>query len=136
MERHKTLAENPSCPFQAKVQTQDQGCGRTADALIFGKRGGKEDVPDGHLLRRLKGLAKDAGLNCGACSTCIEGEECERWFLHKFRATYITTLLRAGMDLRTVMKLSGHSDLASVMRYLRPAEGTEVQNRVNAIQWR
>jgi hypothetical protein len=40
------------------------------------------------------------------------------------------------LDLRTVMKLSGHSDLASVMRYLRPAEGTEVQNRVNAIQWR
>jgi integrase len=104
--------------------------------LVFGKLGGTEDEPDGHLLRRLKGLVKKAGLNCDHCSTCISSKECEGWFLHKFRATYITTLLRNGMDLRTVMKLSGHSSLESVMRYLRPAGGDEVQKRVNAIVWR
>jgi integrase len=104
--------------------------------LVFGKLSGIEDVPDGHLLRRLKGLVEQAGLNCGHCPTCISNKECEDWFLHKFRATYITTLLRNGMDLRTVMKLSGHSSLESVMRYLRPAGGTEVQTRVNAIVWR
>lgn len=126
--------------------------------LVFGKTGGAKDKPDGHLLRRLKGLVRHAGLNCGICDSCspdrvgnryrigpngkriVTGTykmqpECERWFLHKFRATYITKLLRDGMDLRTVMRLSGHSDMESVMRYLRPAEGVEVQNRVNAIDW-
>jgi integrase len=104
--------------------------------LIFGAGGGEQDVPDGHLLRRLKTLVRNAGMNCGHCSGCENTKECERWFLHKFRATYITTLLRNGLDLRTVMKLSGHSDLESVMRYLRPAEGREVQDKVNAIRWR
>jgi integrase len=104
--------------------------------LMFGKLGGRTDAPDGHLLRRLKHIVRDAGLNCGTCETCIARKECERWFLHKFRATYITTLLRNGLDLRTVMTLSGHADIESVMRYLRPAEGKEVQDKVNAIQWR
>lgn len=104
--------------------------------LVFGKRGGTADKPDGHLLRRLKTLVRNAGLNCGHCSPCIDQDECGDWYLHKFRATYITTLLRNGLDLRTVMKLSGHSDLDSVMRYLRPAEGKEVQDKVNAILWR
>jgi integrase len=103
--------------------------------LVFGKRGGKDDEPDGHLLRRLKNLVRKAGLNCGDCRTCIARNECEHWYLHKFRATYITTLLRNGLDLRTVMELSGHSDLESVMRYLRPAEGAAVQAAVNAIHW-
>ena len=92
--------------------------------LIFGRRGGRQDLPDGHLLRRLKSLAKRAGLD--------ESE----WFLHRFRSTYCTTLLRSGMDLRTVQRLMGHEDLASTMRYLRPAGTEEVQTRVNAIQWR
>jgi integrase len=104
--------------------------------LIFGKRGGADDAPDGHLLRRLKGLVEDAGLNCGTCSTCVAEDGCERWFLHKFRANYITTLLRDGLDLRSTMALSGHNTLESVMRYLRPADGVEVQKRVNSIKWR
>jgi integrase len=101
---------------------------------LFGVTG---DKPDGHLLRRLKRLVNKAGLNCGSCEGCKrKPAACERWFLHKFRATYITTLLRNGVDLRTTMALSGHSDLESVMRYLRPAEGSAVQKRVNAIRWR
>ena len=103
--------------------------------LVLGKRGGLEDVPDGHLLRRLKVLVRNAGLNCGTCSTCVSSSECEHWFLHKFRATYITMLLRNGLDLRSVMALSGHSDIESVMRYLRPAGTAEVQDKVNAIMW-
>jgi integrase len=111
--------------------------GKHPDAqLVFGAQGGEVDEPDGHLLRRLKGLVHDAGLNCGHCAPCLEREECENWYLHKFRATYITTLLRNEVDIRTVMTLSGHSDLESVMRYLRPAEGREVQNKVNSIEWR
>jgi integrase len=104
--------------------------------LVFGKRGGQDDAPDGHLLRRLKILVRKAGLNCGECGGCGGlRRECEHWYLHKFRATYITSLLRSGLDIRTVMQLSGHTDLDSVMRYLRPAEGIAVQAAVNAIQW-
>jgi integrase len=131
-------AEEREMPLTGELskQLQQYREKRPNHRLVFGKLGGTEDVPDGHLLRRLKGLVKMAGLNCGHCSTCISSKECEDWFLHKFRATYITTLLRNGMDLRTVMKLSGHSSLESVMRYLRPAGGIEVQKRVNAIVWR
>jgi integrase len=99
------------------------------DQLVFGRLGGTVDEPDGHLLRRLKGLVKKAKLNCGDCVTCAVGGECDRWYLHKFRANYITTLLRNGMDLRSVMVLSGHSDIESVMRYLRPAGTKEMQAR-------
>ena len=92
--------------------------------------------PDGHMLRTLKYLARDAGLNCGVCDRCKEeGRECARWFLHKFRATYCTKLLRSGLDLRTVQQMMGHSDLASTMRYLRPAEVPQTQARINSINW-
>jgi integrase len=103
--------------------------------LVFGRQSGKLDKPEGHQLRHLKLLVKDAGLNCGSCEQCIKGMGCDNWFLHKFRATYCTTLLRDGMDLRTVQRLMGHSDLASTMRYLRPASTPQVQDRVNTLKW-
>lgn len=104
--------------------------------LVFGAKGGELDAPDGHLLRRLKRLVRAAELNCKVCDGCNKRNECERWWLHKFRATYITTLLRNGVDLRSVMALSGHSDLDSVMRYLRPAESETIQEKVNSIKFR
>jgi integrase len=100
--------------------------------FITGTSGNK---PNTHLLRMLKRLVRSADLHCGACASCIEHDECENWFLHKFRATYCTTLLRSGVDIRTVQKLMGHSDLASTMRYLRPAEDSELQAKVNLIEW-
>jgi integrase len=100
--------------------------------LVTGTSGNK---PDTKLLRTLKRLVKKAGLNCKACKPCQTRGECERWYLHKFRSTCITRWLRAGIDLRTVMQLSGHSDLESVMRYLRPAEGPDLRRRLDAITW-
>jgi integrase len=100
--------------------------------LVLGTR---NDTPNWKWLPLLKRLAKNAELNCGVCKGCKEREECERWFLHKFRATYTTALLRAGIDARTVMQYTGHSDLATVMRYLSPAELPDTQTKVNAIQW-
>jgi integrase len=95
--------------------------------------GTKTDKPNRKLLRTLKRTVYASGLNCGTCDGCRSDlHECAHWWLHKFRATYITRLIRAGIDLRTVMSLSGHSDLASVMRYLRPAEGEHLRARVNA----
>jgi integrase len=98
-------------------------------------------LPNTKHLRLLKSAAFRAGLNCNSCPTCVEKNECERWFLHKFRATAITMWLRpkemggAGLDLRTVMKLSGHADLASVMRYLSPASDEAVRKGVDAVTW-
>jgi integrase/recombinase XerD len=73
------------------------------------------------MLRILKGTAERAGL----CPT-----EC---YLHKFRATFATHALQGGIDLRTVQASMGHTDLASTMRYLRPARGEKVQAQVEAL---
>jgi integrase len=100
--------------------------------LILGTR---NDTPNWKWLPLLKTLVRKAGLNCGHCQACRDKNECERWYLHKFRATYITNLLRAGIDARTLMKYSGHEDLATILRYLAPAETPETQAKVNAIVW-
>jgi integrase len=102
------------------------------DNLILG---GENDRPPTKLLRLLKQCVRRAGLNCGTCDACIARKECERWFLHRFRATYCTKLLRSGLDLRTVQQMMGHADMASTMRYLRPAENAETQTNVNSISW-
>ncbi len=100
--------------------------------LVFEKNG----KPDGHMLRTLKRLVRAAGLNCEQCEKCQgKARECENWYLHKFRATYCTKLLRSGFDLRTVQQMMGHSDLASTMRYLRPAENEQTQARINSMRW-
>jgi integrase len=97
----------------------------------------RTDLPQTHMLRALKRLVNKAGLQCGSCGGCRRelNPECEHWFLHKFRATYITRLLRGGMDLRTVMKYSGHSDLESVQRYLSPADDESAREVVNRVRW-
>jgi integrase len=101
--------------------------------LVLPTGGGK---PNGKLLRTLKRLAKAGGLNCGVCGGCTSvNEECQQWTLHKLRRTYGTTLLRNGVDLSTVQKFMGHSDLASTMRYLQPATSAASQAAVNAIAW-
>lgn len=93
------------------------------------------DTPNKKLLLSLKRRVRWAGLNCGGCKACIERKECERWFLHKFRATFITKLLLSDMDLLTVMKLSGHADLESVMRYLSPAADEAIKKHVSNVKW-
>jgi integrase len=102
------------------------------DVLVSGTRSGK---PNRKLLLILKRAARNAGLNCGECKACQERGECESWYLHKFRSTCITKWLRSGMDLRTVMEFSGHSDLGSIMRYLAPATHKSVREKISAIEW-
>ena len=43
------------------------------------------------------------------------------FWLHKFRSTFATRCLWAGVDLRTVQQWLGHSDMESTMRYLKPS---------------
>jgi integrase len=42
--------------------------------------------------------------------------------LHKFRHTYATRLLESNVDIVTVQKLMGHSDLDTTRQYLDPDE--------------
>jgi integrase len=100
--------------------------------LLFPTSG---DEPDYHFLARCKRIALRGGLNCGHCETtegkCSDAPCCADWFLHKFRATFATMHLQAGVDLRTVQHWMGHKDLASTMRYLKPARGKDVAEKVN-----
>ena len=68
----------------------------------------------------LKRIAERAGLIPDSC------------WLHKFRATFATMHLRNGVDISTVQKWMGHSDLQSTMRYLRHNDRPEVRDKVNS----
>lgn len=107
----------------------------------------KRNEPNGHLLRKLKTLAARAGLNCGQCKTCLANQDsdhqdeqrstrqCSQFTLHKLRRSYLTTLLRNGVDARTVQHFAGHSELATTLRYLSPATADEMKGKINSIQW-
>jgi integrase len=106
---------------------------RTGTRLIVGN---DDDLPEGHFLRKLKTLARNAGLNCNRCEGCARKgalAECQEWSLHRFRRTFCTMLLRNGVDLSTAQHLMGHNDLTSTMRYLRPAANVAVQDKINSI---
>src|ERR1700674_5433614 len=57
----------------------------------------------------------------------------ENFWLHKFRATFATWSLWAGVALRTVQQCLGHSDMESTMRYLKPSRSQHVRDKVNEI---
>lgn len=86
--------------------------------LLFPTSGGgtKQDFLD-----CLKACAKRAKLNP------------ENFWLHKFRATFATWNLWAGVDLRTVQNWLGHSELESTMRYLKPARNQAVRAKVEEV---
>jgi integrase/recombinase XerD len=66
---------------------------------------------------------------------CVERAKLEKenFWLHKFRATFATWSLWAGVDLRTVQQWLGHSDMESTMRYLKPSRSQQVREKVNEI---
>ena len=96
-----------------KARRGDKTC-----PLVFSTKGCNAKMD---FLDCLKRVAERAGLN---------PEDC---WLHKFRATFATWALWAGVDLRTVQSWMGHSDLESTMRYLRSNRSAEVRNKVHEI---
>lgn len=86
------------------------------NALVFSTGTGNRDK---HMIRALKRNAVKARLNP------------DDYWLHKFRATFATTHLRAGADLKTVMTWMGQTTLESILRYLKPARKDEVMHFVN-----
>jgi len=99
--------------LRAWKQTATKNCN-----LLFPTAGCQ---PNTHFLEVLKDIAKRADLDP------------KNFWLHKFRATFATRLLRGGVDLATVQRLMGHSDLASTMRYLQPARNQETRAKVDAV---
>jgi len=100
--------------------------------FVFGSR---RDLPDGHFLEVVKETARKANLNCGVCGSCLKtkGQSCEKWFLHKFRASFATWSLQKGVDIRTVSALLGHTDIQMTARYLAAAKGKAAQGKLNAV---
>ena len=98
--------------------------------FIFGT---SSDLPNGHYLETCKEVARRAGLNCTQCGGCLERNECEKFCLHKFRATFATWALQGGLDIRTVQKLLGHTKIEMTARYLAPAKGKAAQEKLNSV---
>jgi integrase len=106
--------------------------------FVFGTkkwRNSPGDLPDGHLLETCKETAFKAGLNCGVCRSCqkTKGEECENWYLHRFRHTFATWALQKGTDVRTVQRWLGHTKLEMTARYLGQQRGQQAQDKLNAV---
>jgi len=99
--------------LKAAKAKADKTCG-----LVFPTAGCR---PKLDFLDALKAVAERAQLNPENC------------WLHKFRATFATWSLWAGVDLRTVQQWLGHSDMESTMRYLKPSRSQQVQQKVNKI---
>jgi integrase len=113
--------------------------------LIFGT---KSDKPDTHFLEVCKETALRTGLNCGECVslnkktklprydkkgliTCKTHPVCEHWYDHKFRDTFCTWSLRAGVDIRTVQGWVGHYSIQQTERYLEKGKGAYAQKGIN-----
>jgi len=93
---------------------------RNGSPFVFPTRNGTPKKHRTQLLELCKAVAERAGLDS------------DDFWLHKFRATFATKHLQAGVDLRTVQLWLGHKDLESTMRYLKPARGKGIREKVNA----
>ncbi|PYV53979.1 MAG: hypothetical protein DMG98_19455 [Acidobacteria bacterium] len=85
--------------------------------LLFPNGNGKAD---GHFLRKLKAIAKKAG---------VEGAE-----LHRFRKTYADTLHEEGVSVNTIRIRLGHESLDVTLAYLKgkDAESEQAQEHANS----
>lgn len=103
------------------------------------------------LVKKLKAWKAKADKTCGlvfptsGCNPKLDFLDClkacaerakldkENFWLHKFRSTFATRCLWAGVDLRTVQQWLGDSDMESTMRYLKPSRSEKVREKVNEI---
>jgi integrase/recombinase XerD len=103
------------------------------------------------LVKKLKGWKLKSDKACGlvfptaGCNPKLDFLDClkacaerakldkDDFWLHKFRATFATRCLWAGVDLRTVQQWLGHSDMESTMRYLKPSRSQQTREKVNEI---
>ena len=108
----------------------------------------EEGRPDNHFLRKLKSIAKRAGLNCGQCRTtitegrydkkkrievsCKDRPVCEHFYLHRFRKTCATRWHEASIPVRTIQYWLGHKNLETTMLYLGITSNEALRSHINA----
>ena len=85
--------------------------------LIFPNSVGK---PNMHLLRIVQSVAKRVGL------TDIRVDD------HKFRSTAITRWLREGYTVPEVVRMAGHGDMDTIMRYAAKLNVRKKEHRAKA----
>ena len=113
-EREIPIAEKLADSLKAyKARRPDKAC-----PLLFPTAGCK---PKLDFLDCLKAVAERAKLDP------------DNFWLHKFRATFATWSLWAGVDLRTVQQWLGHTDMESTMRYLKPSRSQQVREKMDTI---
>lgn len=81
--------------------------------------GSKNDLPDNHWLEYGKAAWRRAGLNCGQCDGCMKHEECENFYLHKFRHSFAHRCLNKGVPIHKVSKMMGHHSIEVTAIYSR-----------------
>jgi integrase/recombinase XerD len=108
---------------------------------------GGKDTPNAHLLILCKEIAFRAGLNCGKCKgtytvkrsttrkevlpySCKTHPRCSRWYLHKFRSTFATNQLQSGVDIKTLMTMLGHKNLATTEKYLKMLDSEGLESKI------
>jgi integrase len=97
--------------------------------LIFPSKSGG---PDLHMLRVVKRLALQAGLNCGHCEggrSCAQYPICNDYGLHKFRKTFGTLHHEAGVSVRTIQRWLSHTDLETTLKYLAASDDKSEKTR-------
>lgn len=111
----------PAALLSALKEYKAEGSKNNPYGLLFPTSQGQ---PDKKFENKLKRIACRAGLNCERCiskygNRCSMGPYCGKWFLHKFRHTFATNCLEAGISVRSLQEWLGHSDLSSTMIYLK-----------------
>lgn len=108
----------------------------------------EEGRPDNHFLRKLKAIAKRAGLNCGQCRTtitegkydnrkrvevsCKDRAVCQHFYLHRFRKTCASRWEQHGVPIRTIQYYLGHKNLETTMIYLGVTNAEKLRGNINA----
>lgn len=82
---------------------------------VFGTR---SDMPDNHWLEYGKKAWRKAGLNCGMCDGCATHQECEGFYLHKFRHSFAHRCLDGKIPIHKVSKWMGHHSIETSAIYL------------------
>jgi integrase len=106
--RFRCIPLDPELAAELRVWQAKHG----SERYVFGRADGTK--VEGHYWTKCKEYAEAAALDP------------ERFWLHKFRDTAITTWLRRGVDLRTCQQWAGHASITQTERYLAPQE-QEVQ---------
>ena len=118
--KKKKSAKDRFIPIPAKLVSKIKDRMRERNGqphdLVFPNGNGK---PDGHFLRKLKAIAKNAS---------VEGAE-----LHRYRKTYADTLHEEGVSVNTIRIRLGHESLDVTLAYLKgkDAESEEAQEHAN-----